>query len=153
MVDRKKLSVLDYPQVAIDFTPKIPPIKKIKDQSKINIRYCLISPFTYAHIYWDPKEYEVLYDIEEPILTSEELKYKEQFVSTLRSMINFEEIVGGDQETLFEYIDKRLKLLAIELGIDLTYESYKKIYYYLCRDFIGFNETEPLLRDYFCRKY
>jgi flagellar protein FlaI len=145
----KKISILDYPQVAIDFTPKIPPLKKIKDKSKIDIRYCLVSPFAYVHIYWDPKEYEVLYEIEEPLLSKEEEKYKDQIVTALRSMINFKEIIGQGNETLFEYIDRRLKLLAIELGIDMNYESYKKIYYYLCRDFIGFNETEPLLRDYF----
>ena len=46
-------------------------------------------------------------------------------------------------------IDKRFKLLAIELGIEISYESYKKMFYYLCRDFIGFNEVDPLLRDYF----
>jgi flagellar protein FlaI len=33
--------------------------------------------------------------------------------------------------------------------MDISYESYKKIYYYLCRDFIGFNQVEPILRDYF----
>lgn len=146
---RKKLRILDYPQVAIDFAPKIPPIKKIKEKSKIDVRYCLIAPFAYVHIYWDPKEYEVIYEIEEPILNEEELMYKKQLVSTLRSMINFEEIIGGDKDTIFEYIDKRLKLLSIELGFDMSYETYKKLYYYLCRDFIGFNEVEPLLRDYF----
>jgi len=146
---KKNMSVLDYPQVAIDFTPKIPPIKKVKDKTKIDVRYCLISPFAYVHIHWDPKEYEVVYELEEPILTSEEEDYKNQIVSSLRSMINFEEVLGEERETLFEYIDRRLKLLSIELGIKLSYESYKKIYYYLARDFIGFNETEPLLRDYF----
>ncbi len=145
----KKVGILDYPQVAIDFTPRIPPLKKVEDKSKIDVRYCLISPFTYVHIYWDPKEYEVIYEVEEPLLTKEEEKYRNQIVSALRSMINFKEIIGKGNETLFEYIDKRLKLLAIELGMDLSYESYKKIYYYLCRDFIGFNEAEPLLRDYF----
>ena len=50
---------------------------------------------------------------------------------------------------MLDYIDKRFKLLAIELGIEVSYESYKKMFYYLCRDFVGFNETEPLLRDYF----
>ena len=64
-------------------------------------------------------------------------------------MIDFKEVIEGKDETLFEYIDKRFKLLAIELGIEITYESYKKIYYYLARDFIGFNDIEPLLRDYF----
>src|SRR4030043_685030 len=33
--------------------------------------------------------------------------------------------------------------------MNIQYESYKKIYYYLCRDFIGVNEIEPILRDYF----
>jgi flagellar protein FlaI len=145
----KKIGILDYPQVAIDFTPKIPPLKKVQDKTKIDVRYCLISPFTYVHIYWDPKEYEIIYEVEEPLLSKQEEKYKEQIVSALRSMINFKEILGKGNETLFEYIDKRLKLLAIELGINMNYETYKKIYYYLCRDFIGFNEAEPLLRDYF----
>jgi flagellar protein FlaI len=149
MLKRKKVGILNYPQVAIDFTPKIPPLQKVDDKTKIDVRYCLISPFAYAHIYWDSKKYEVVYEIEEPILTEEEEKQKDQIVASLRSMINFKELIKGKKETLFEYIDKRLKLLAIELGFNLSYESYKKIYYYLCRDFIGFNETEPLLRDYF----
>ena len=146
---KKNMGILDYPQVVVDFAPKIPPIKKIKDKSKVDVRYCLISPFAYVHIYWDPKEYELVYEIEEPILTKEEQKYKDQLVDSLRSMINFEEIIGGGRETLFQYIDRRLKLLALELGLKISYETYKKIYYYLCRDFIGFNETEVLLRDYF----
>ncbi len=145
----KKIGILDYPMVAIDFTPRIPPIKKISDKTKIDVRYCLVSPFAYVHIYWNPKEYEVLYEIEEPILTSEEEKAREKVVAAMRSMINFKEVLEGKEETLFEYIDRRFKLIAIELGIELTYESYKKIYYYLARDFIGFNEVEPLLRDYF----
>ncbi|MDA3836547.1 MAG: type II/IV secretion system ATPase subunit [Nanoarchaeota archaeon] len=145
----KKLSILDYPQVAIDFTPKVPPMKKVKNKSKVDVRYCIVSPFAYVHIHWDPKAYELLYDIEEPILTTEEEDYKNQIVAALRSMINFTEVIGGDKETLFEYIDRRLKLLAIELGLEISYETYKKLYYYLCRDFIGFNEADPLLRDYF----
>lgn len=145
----KKTSILDYPQVAIDFTPKIPPMKKVKDKTKVNVRYCIVSPFCYVHIHWDPVQYELIYEVEEPILSQEEILQKEQLVKAMRSMINFSEIIGGKKETLFEYIDKRLKLLAIELGLEIPYESYKKIYYYLCRDFIGFNETDPLLRDYF----
>ena len=67
----------------------------------------------------------------------------------MRNMINFDSIIQKDPDVLMEYIDQRLKIIATELRINLSYESYKKIYYYLCRDFIGFNETEPLLRDYF----
>ncbi len=145
----RKLSILDYPQVAIDFTPRIPPLRKIQDKTKIDVRYCVVSPFSYVHINWNPKLYEVIYDIEEPILNDQEKQFKNQIVESLKSMIDFTEIIGGDKETLFEYIDRRFKLLAIELGIEMSYETYKKIYYYLCRDFIGFNEADSLLRDYF----
>ncbi|MBN2880419.1 type II/IV secretion system ATPase subunit [Candidatus Woesearchaeota archaeon] len=145
----KKVSILEFPQVAIDFTPKIPAMKKVKDKTTVDVRYCIVSPFAYIHIYWDTKAYELVYEVEEPTLTAEEEKQKEQLISALRSMINFSEILGGKNETLFEYIDKRLKLLAIELGLEINYETYKKLYYYMCRDFIGFNETDALLRDYF----
>ena len=73
----KKISILDFPQVAIDFTPKIPAMKKVKDQSTVDVRYCIVSPFAYIHIYWDKKAYELVYDIEEPILNKEEEKQRE----------------------------------------------------------------------------
>ena len=141
--------IQNYPRVLIDFSPKIPPLRKTKDKTKVDIRYCLIAPFVFAHIYWDPKSYEIVYAIEEPLLSETERAYKTQMVTAMRNMINFEEIVDNDKEALLEYIDQRFKFIATELGMDIPYESYKKIYYYLCRDFIGFNETEPLLRDYF----
>jgi len=113
------------------------------------MRYCVISPFAFVHIYWDEKIYELVYEIEEPILTEQEKIYREQLASTIRDMINFEEVIERNEEKLLDYIDKRLKILAMEFGFDIPYESYKKIYYYLCRDFIGMNEIEPILRDYY----
>ncbi len=142
-------AILTYPRVAIDFSPKVPPLKKIKDKTKVDIRYCLISPFAFVHIYWDPEIYEIIYEIEEPILTEEEKKYRDQISEAMRDMINFYNVVERKTDSLLEYIDKRLKILAIEFGLNLSYETYKKIYYHLCRNFIGFNEIEPVLRDYF----
>lgn len=149
MAKKTNIGIKDYPIPRIDFNPVIPPIKRIKDKTKVDVRYCLVSPYAFAHIHWDPKIYEIVYDIEEPILNKEEKKYKEEIISAMNNMIDFETVVGKDRTKLLEYIDKRFKILAIELGIDLSYESYKKMFYYLCRDFIGFNETDPLLKDYF----
>jgi archaeal flagellar protein FlaI len=141
--------VQSYERVNINFHPRIPPLKKIKDKTKIDVRYCVISPFAFIHIYWDDKTYELVYDIEEPVLNEEEKDYRTQLTNAIRDLINFEGIVEKNEKALLEYIDKRLKLLAFEFSIDIPYESYKKIYYYLCRDFIGVNEIEPMLRDYF----
>jgi hypothetical protein len=125
----KQIDIQKYPPVEIDFSPAIPPIKGFQDKTKTNIRYSLIAPFTFAHIYWNPKSYEMVYEIEEPILNEQEKAYKEQIVVAMRNIINFDTIVQNNQETLLDYIDKRFKILAVELGINMTYESYKKIYY------------------------
>ncbi|HEB47341.1 MAG TPA: secretion system protein, partial [Candidatus Pacearchaeota archaeon] len=126
-----------------------PPLKKIKDKTKIDVRYSVIAPFALVHIYWNPKIYEVVYEVEEPRLDEIEVKYREQILTAIRDMINFDTIVEKDVEKLLDYIDKRFKMIAFELGINISYESYKKIYYYLVRDFVGFNEIDPLLKDYF----
>ena len=66
--------IKDYPRVKVNFNPDIPPLKKVKDKTKIDVRYAVITPFAFVHIYWDQKEYEVRYEIEEPILTETEKK-------------------------------------------------------------------------------
>ncbi len=138
-----------YPRIAINFSPTVPPLKKIKDKTKIDVRYSVMSPFVFIHIHWDPKTYEVIYEIEEPPLDVNEMSYKEQIITAMRDMINFDSIVEKDREKLLEYIDTRLKIIAVELGLNISYETYKKIYYYLIRDFVGLNEIEPMMRDYF----
>ena len=143
------MDIQNYERVKINFNPKIPPLEKVKDKTQIDVRYCVISPFTFVHIYWNENIYELVCDIEEPVLTEQEKVYREQLTNAIEDLINFEEVIERDEETLLEYIDQRLKLLAIEFGLDIPYESYKKIYYYLCRDFLGLNEIEPIMRDYF----
>ena len=58
--------------VAINPNPPIPALPRINDKTLIDIRYSLIQPFANAHIYWDAELGELVYDIEEPILTEEE---------------------------------------------------------------------------------
>lgn len=149
MANKQQVDVQNYPQPEINFSPNIPPLKKVKDKSTIDVRYALISPFAFVHIYWNPQINELAYEIEEPILTEEEAICREQITFAMRSLINFEIVIEKKTAALLEYIHRRFKLLSIELGLNLPYESYKKIYYYLARDFIGFNETDPLLRDFY----
>jgi len=141
--------IKDYPRVAVNFNPEIPPLKKAKDKTKIDVRYSVLAPFAFVHIHWDEKEYEVIYDIEEPILTDKEKDYLNQILPAMKDLIDFDVIVEKNDEKLLEYIDKRFKIIAFELGLNFSYDTYKKLYYYLIRDFVGFNEIEPLLRDFF----
>ena len=115
--------IKDYPRVKVDFNPEVPPLQKAKDKTKINVRYCVISPFTFIHIHWDPKEYEVLYTIEEPVLNDTEKKYLDQILPAMRDMIDFNVVVEKDTDKLLDYIDKRFKIIAFELGLNFSYGS------------------------------
>src|SRR3989344_7554625 len=145
----ENINIQNYQRILIDFSPTIPKLQKIDDKTGINLRYNLIYPYASVHIYWEPKISELMYEIEEPVLDEQEIIYREEITAAMRDIINFDTIIEKEPDKLMEYIDKIFKLLATELRLEISYESYKKIFYYLCRDFVGFNEVDPLLRDFF----
>lgn len=149
MAQKQENQIHAYPRPHINFSPRMPSLKRLKDKTKINLRYALIEPYAYVHIYWDDKNYEIVYEVEEPVLDDNEEAYRKDMINAMRNFINFDVVVDNDIEKLLDYIDKRFKLLAVELGMNFSYETYSKIYYYLVRDFIGFNEIDPLLRDFY----
>jgi len=133
----------------LDINPEIPPLRRIEDKTKINVRYILIAPYVSVHIYFDSKAGELIYEIEEPLLNEFEQKALDELESGMFELINIGSVVEKTQEALLSYLDKITKILLGELGRSLSEESYSRIFYYIYRDFIGFNEIEPLLRDFF----
>ena len=90
------VSVQDYPRPPINFTPTSPPLKKMKDKTKIDVRYSVVAPFAFIHIYWDPSIYEVRYEIEEPVLDDAEKKVRQQIISALMEMVNFDTVIDKE---------------------------------------------------------
>ncbi|MDP2925747.1 MAG: type II/IV secretion system ATPase subunit [Nanoarchaeota archaeon] len=136
-------------KIEINLNPNIPPLPKFEDKTKINVRYTLISPYVSVHIYWDREQSELLYEVEEPILNKTESDLLATLEISLGEMVNVNILVQKTVESMIEYIDKTSRLLIDELDLKITHESYKKIFYYLFRDFIGLNKIEPIMRDYF----
>jgi flagellar protein FlaI len=136
-------------EISINLNPTIPPLPRFEDKTKIDVRYALIEPYSYAHIYWDEKNFELVYDLEEPMLTEEEKLVLEEVERSMREVININVLVDKTTEAMITYINKTARLLISELNLNTSSEGYKKIFYYLFRDFIGFNEIEALMRDYF----
>jgi flagellar protein FlaI len=135
--------------IAININPTIPALPKVEDKKKVDVRYMLISPYASAHIHWDDKINEIVYDIEEPILNETETEALDKLEGALIQMINVNVAVDKGTEAVIEYIDKTARFLIDELNLKMSSETYQKIFYYLFRDFIGFNEIDPLLKDYF----
>jgi flagellar protein FlaI len=135
--------------VAINLKPSIPALQKVENKKDINVRYMLIPPFASVHIHWNDKTNEVLYEIEEPVLNDEEKEMLKRVEEAMLELINVNVVVEKSTEATLDYIDKTARLLIDELNIKISEESYNKIFYYLFRNFVGLNEIDPMLKDYF----
>ncbi|MBU0466082.1 MAG: type II/IV secretion system ATPase subunit [Nanoarchaeota archaeon] len=133
----------------LNLNPTVPPLPRYEDKKRIDVRYMLISPYASAHIYWNAKLNELVYELEEPILTDYEVEVLEKIENAMLELINVNVAVEKTLEATTNYIDKTARLLIDELNIKISSESYDRMFYYFFRDFIGLNEIDPLLRDYF----
>jgi len=135
--------------IVINTNPAIPPLPKLDDKKKIDVRYMLISPYVSAHIYWNNELNELVYDVEEPLLNASESAALVQLENAMMELVNVNVALDNTLESITKYIDKTARLLIDELNLGISSETYTKIFYYLFRDFIGLNEIDPFLRDYF----
>ena len=140
---------MEEQKIVINVAPNIPALPRVKDKTKIDMRYMLISPYASAHIYFDHKLLELIYEVEEPLLTNEEKALLRRIEDGMKEIININVLVEKTQEAMIDYLNKTAQLLINELDLKVPEASYKKMFYYLFRDFIGLNEIEPLIRDYF----
>ena len=136
--------------IVINSNPQVPSLPKFDDKTKIDVRYMVIVPYVSIHIYYDEKSGEVIYDVEEPILSEKEKANLDRIEQAIREVVNVS-MVGekNTRESLLDYIDKTAKLIISEMGLTIEEESYKKMFYYLYRNFVGLNEIEAMMRDYF----
>ena len=135
--------------IKINLNPSVPPLPRMEDKTKINVRYVLISPYVSVHIYWSKEIGELIYELEEPVLDDAEKKLLKSLENSLEEFINVDIVVEQNTESMIEYIDKTSRLLLEELGLEVSEISYRKIFYYLFRNFAGLNEMEPIIKDYF----
>lgn len=127
----------------------VPTLAEFRDPKTVDVKYSLIPPYTYARIRWDEANTELVYEIYEPELTKREKETLMTLEDGIRELINLSYISVNDRNTIMIYLEKNVKILLTELSIELTKEQFLKIMYYIYRDFVGLNELEPLMNDYF----
>jgi len=133
----------------IDLRPRMIKLPSYKNKTKINVRYPLIPPFAFAHIFWDDKNKELVYYVEEPVLTDSEKEVLRLVKRALEEMVNVNFVKAENFKFLIEYLEKSVQSILLELGIKLSTDSYRKLMYYIYRDSIGLNEISPFMNDYY----
>jgi len=115
----------------------------------VDVKYPLIPPYAYAHIFWDEKEHELVYELEEPQLNEHETKIFNTLKAGIKELINISFLNIKEEKKILEYLEKNLKVLLTEYKIEVSKETFLKMMYFLYRDFVGMNDIEPLMNDYF----
>ncbi|MBD3310076.1 secretion system protein E [Candidatus Woesearchaeota archaeon] len=139
----------EKPSFYIDLRPRVITLPEVEDKTKINIRYPLIPPFAFAHIFWDSKNKEVVYLVEEPSLDDTEKEILRLVQLGLEEMINISFVRAAKMNIILEYLEKNVQSILIELGTKVSKETYQKLMYYVYRNSVGFNEIEAMLQDYY----
>ncbi|MBI4154116.1 type II/IV secretion system ATPase subunit [Candidatus Woesearchaeota archaeon] len=137
------------PRFKISFPTTIPVLPDARDPTKIDVRYAVIEPFVKIHIYWSAKDNEILYDVEEPVLSDAEKAQLKLIEDGLTELINISFITTENERVVIEFLEKNVLLLLNELAITLPEETFLNFMYFIYRDFIGLGRLEPLMRDYF----
>lgn len=133
----------------LDLMPKIITLPGTDDRTKIDVRYPLVAPYAFAHIYWDEGEKELVYAVEEPPLSETENELLELVQLGMEEMINVSFIKTKNTAAILKYLEKTMQSILLELGIKVSTETYNKLMYYIYRNSIGLNEIEPMMRDYY----
>lgn len=129
--------------------PQISELPEIKEKTKIDIKYTLIEPYVNAHIFWDTENNELVYHVEEPELDENEINTLNILENGINELINISFIAIKNTDVVIEFLEKNIRVVLSELKIAISRESYLKLMYYIYRDFVGLNEIEPLLKDYY----
>lgn len=133
----------------LDSNANIAQLPDFRDKSTMDLRYPLLPPFAYAHIFWDSQNNELVYQVEEPVLTADEEKIFKMLEEGVGELVNISTINVKDPNVVIEYLEKNIKVLISEFKLKVSDDTFLKVMYYIYRNFVGMNEIEPILNDYF----
>jgi flagellar protein FlaI len=143
----KANKVKKYPRFTVREPKGIVALPRLKNASKVDIKYPLLEPFTYAHIKWDKNERKLVYSVVEPKLSGKEEETLKKIEENITELLDVKLSVMGDRKETTDYIQDKANKALDDLGISIMPESYMRIMYYIFRNFVGINDIEALMHD------
>lgn len=116
----------------------------IEDKYEEVDRYWVNSPYSFVVIKFDPVEREFIYEVVEPDLTD----FQQHLLRTLADDIQDSYVYRiGEDDTTTETLKEKMMILIEEYGIDITVNTFYRIYYYIERNFDGYGKIDAVMHD------
>ena len=107
-------------------------------------RYWLNAPFAFVSINYSHEDDKYRYHVVEPGLDELEAELLDRLLEDIREPLLYRSEVAADPEqALMEELQTRLE----EYGVEITLETYYRLYYYLYRRFHGYAKIDPIMHD------
>lgn len=105
--DTAELAAEQLPEFFIDLRPRLFKLPEFKDKQLINVRYPLLPPYAFAHIFWDSEDKELLYHVEEQLLDATEKELLKLIQLGLEEMINISFRYATKSNLILKYLEKK----------------------------------------------
>ncbi|MDH5806365.1 MAG: type II/IV secretion system ATPase subunit [Candidatus Methanomethylicaceae archaeon] len=115
---------------------------------KFKTHYPIEEPYVYATIVEDPSTKEIKYIAIEPTLTDEDKKVLKKIKEIFLDELDID-LMELSKEEASKILENRIKKIIKEYKINIDEGQFKKILYYLKRDFLGFEKIDPLMKDHY----
>ncbi|NOR84491.1 hypothetical protein GQ473_00085 [archaeon] len=131
----------------IGMPKKVVLIPNIKSMEELDVKYPLIPPFTYAHLYWSDEDKEIIYSIIQPELDTVEKELVLKIEEGLSKVLEKDLTTLKKKSELIDYIQKKTLEIIEEYGLKFKPGQYTRVMYYVYVNFVGLNRIEPLMFD------
>ncbi len=143
---------IDIPEIKDSVKEEIEELTDV-ERRNINIKYPLVprnpkkgqKVMAYAHIHWDDKIGNLIYEVVEPKIGEKDKKQIMVIKEYIEDKINiiFDEI---NKKEALEYLDKKLSQAFKYFGI-FDKEKREVLRYYIFRDFTGLEKIDAIFKD------
>jgi flagellar protein FlaI len=143
----EKREKVELPGFTIKKAARMVEFPEVVDIKQINVTYPLLEPFAYANIKWNEETKELVYNVVEPEMSKEEIDLLKKISDAVIELIEIDLSALKEPSKATEYLQKIVEKVIKSLGIELKPLQYVKFMYYIYRNFVGYNQIEPLLQD------
>jgi archaeal flagellar protein FlaI len=125
------------------------------DRKTVDVTYPVNPPFAFVHLFFNPPDGELVYNVLEPTLRDDERDKIAKIRAKMELVMSQEELPAMDGRTLEESPVLREYLRQRYLGVidlyDIPVPERRRavLFYYLHREFVGMGRTDAVLRDPF----
>jgi len=116
------------------------------DASEVE-RYWVNAPFSYISIAYSDQENQHQYRVIEPELSGFETELLQSLLTDVRDGLVYSDREFGEEQNPETQLQTQMVSYLEEYGVEISANTFYRLFYYLYRAFVGFDRIDPIMHD------